>query len=90
LFELEELNLESNKITHISERVFSDSVDLKVLNLQSNEIVAFDKNTIVNLYWLEMICMYNNPITTQSPDQVNNVCPSITNPKCQVSLSPSC
>jgi len=90
LYALEELSLENNEITRISERIFGDLVNLKTLNLKSNEIVAIEKDTLFGLHWLEKICIYDNPIVTYFPDLLNNICPSVANPKCKIDISTYC
>ena len=90
MYSLEKLYLNNNKITHISEKIFYDVIELKYLNLKSNQIIEFNKDSLFGLFWLEKICLYENPITEQFPDLVNNICPSIPNPKCKVDISIYC
>jgi Leucine-rich repeat (LRR) protein len=90
LYSLQELYLDNNKITDISESIFKDLIELKFLNMKNNKIVAFNKDSLFGLYWLEKICMYGNPITTQFPELVNNICSSIANPKCEVVITVIC
>jgi len=72
LYSLEKLFLENSKIIHISEKIFNDLIDLKYLNLKSNQIIEFNKDSLFGLFWLQKICMYDNPISARKVFRIFN------------------
>ena len=55
--------------------------------MKSNKILAFDKNIIINLFWLEKVYLLDNPIAQRFPDQLNNICIPMANQTCQIYIS---
>jgi len=56
--------------------------------LESNKIKSFNDNTLIGLSKLNKVCLYNNPISIQSPTTLGNICNM--NPNCQVFISSKC
>ena len=79
------IGLGYKEITSISSDHFKNLLNLKNLYLDSNQLISFDRNALVGLINLELVCLAQNPISVQFPASISKVCDS--NPKCQVNLT---
>ena len=68
--------------------MFKGLTKLRRLDLRSNKIVSIDRNALVGLNYLEIVCFYDNPISNLFPIYINGIC--FTNIKCKVNLSLNC
>ena len=87
LSNLEKLNLDYNKLRKIDFNL-KDLYNLKYLSLQFNEIVQFGKNELVGLNQLELVCLFNNPLSILIPASLSDLCS--TNPKCIINTESNC
>ena len=88
LSNLQVINLNNNQLCSIDAYEFKGLTSLTRLDLRYNKIIKFDQNSLVGLNKLESVCLYDNPISTQFPTSINDIC--ATNIKCRVILSRIC
>jgi len=56
--------------------------------LESNSLVSINQNIFVGLGHLELVCLYDNPISTLFPNSLAKICE--TNNKCVVKIVEKC
>ncbi|ESO00814.1 hypothetical protein HELRODRAFT_192428 [Helobdella robusta] len=67
LKELSRLNLQNNRLTHLTSSTFKDLKSLRYLVLANNKIHDVDKRTFKNLDKLIFLSLRNNPLSSNLP-----------------------
>ncbi len=63
--------------------MFKYLTNLQEINLKSNRITSFNRFSFANFVRLEIVCIFDNPISSIYPSLLeNNIC--IGNSKCNV------
>jgi hypothetical protein len=84
LIHLEWLKLDNNKLTKI-ELELNELKSLKYLGLESNKLVSINSKAFQGLNNLELVCLWQNPISVILNESIQNICD--LNIKCQVNLN---
>ena len=85
---LEKLYLHDNKINNIDSSLFKGLINLRELWLESNNIITIDRNAFGNLKHLELVCLYDNPLSSNFPTTVSSLCSN--SPKCVLKTTEKC
>lgn len=88
LTSLEWLHLETNHISTFNENALRTNYKLEYLNLDYNRVASFSKKTLVGLFHLDKVCIYDNPISLYFPNLLDEIC--VSNDKCLVYYSHPC